>query len=87
MDLADARKDVEYYKNELQGAREQLERAPNRQELKRAIKDLEQACERGDGNGVEVAVGRLKESAGSYSPASSEARTGVHAESHDFSRG
>ncbi len=24
---------------------------------------------------------------GGYSPASSEARTGVHAESHDFSRG
>ncbi|MFW5950447.1 MAG: RNA-guided endonuclease TnpB family protein, partial [archaeon] len=43
----------------------------------------------GDGGaplGVRLNSGTLNVNGG-YSPASTEARTGVHAESHDFSRG
>ncbi|QLG47880.1 hypothetical protein [Natrinema halophilum] len=63
-DLVDARKEIESYKAELSKRNEQLEGVPDRQELARTIEDLERACENGDGNGIQVALGRLKEAAG-----------------------
>ena len=62
-DLTEAREDVEYYKSELRDCREQLEEVPDRQQIKRAIEDLEHALENG-GADVEVAIRRLKDAAG-----------------------
>ncbi|WP_209438468.1 hypothetical protein [Natronococcus sp. JC468] len=63
-DLQEARENVEYYKSELSDCRSQLEDVPDRQQIAYAISELETACERGDGNGVESALGRLREAAG-----------------------
>lgn len=62
-DLVEARENVEHYKDELRTCREQLEDVPDRQELKRAIDDLEHALGNGGGD-VDVAIRRLKEAAG-----------------------
>lgn len=63
-DLQEAREDVEHYKTELSDCQSKLEDVPDRQQISYAISELETACERGDGNGVEVALGRLREAAG-----------------------